>query len=95
MLLEVQKCNTLSSPFARVGGGSKYSHINIIKAYIHAQNKITICTENTSIFSIPEQTRSRSSSVPVPVIADIGSGENLISLEKKKRMMRFSTERET
>ena len=33
----------------------------------------------TSIFFSPEQTRSRSSPVPVPDTADIASGENLIN----------------
>ena len=38
----------------------------------------------TSIFFSPEQTRSRSSPVPVPDTADIGSGENLIDQSKSE-----------
>lgn len=35
----------------------------------------------TSIFSSPEQIRSRSSPVPVPDIAEIAIGENLVEIK--------------
>jgi hypothetical protein len=46
--------------------------------------KIQLLDIQTSIFFSPEQTRSRSSPVPVPDIADIGSGENLVNQPKSE-----------
>lgn len=41
----------------------------------------------TSIFSSPEQRRSRSSPVPVPDIADMGSGENLVHHQNEQQYL--------
>lgn len=38
--------------------------------------------QQTSLFFSPEQTISRSSPVPVPEIADIAIGENLVDQQK-------------
>jgi len=43
----------------------------------------TVC-QRTSIFFSSAQTRSRSSPVPVPDMADIGKGDNLINILKDK-----------
>lgn len=47
-----------------------------------------ILESQTSIFSSPEQTRSRSSPVPVPDRAEIAIGDSLVDQQKSLRLIK-------
>lgn len=56
-------------------------HQSKSKNYVQHDTQITVSRHTSTVFS-SEQTRLRSSPVPVPETADIGSGESLANQQK-------------